>query len=85
MVVLVQRVIRMEWEIFVSISNTPSEGLSKFSMIHLLPSSSLRGGFFVRILSGLGRLPGTGDLPLLDWESERVGGTAAPARSVGFL
>ena len=54
-------------------------------MIHLLPSSSIRGGFLVRILSGLGRLPGTGDLPPLDCESERVGGTAAPARREGFL
>ena len=38
--------------------------LSKFSIIHLLPSSSFRGGFLVRILSGLGFLEGTGDLPL---------------------
>ena len=39
----------------------------------------------MRMLSGLGRLLGTGDLPLLDCESDRVGGTAAPARRKGFL
>ena len=57
-------------------------------MIHLLPSSSLRGGFFVRILSGFGRFPGIGDLPCADsedCESDRVGGAELFARSEGFL
>lgn len=57
-------------------------------MIHLLPSSFLTGGFFVRIFSGLGFLPGAGLFPrfeeMLDWLSLRVG-TVAPARNDGFL
>ena len=58
-------------------------------MIHLLPSSLLLGGFFVRILSGLGFFPGAGLLfreidEALDALSLRVG-TIAPARRDGFL
>lgn len=57
-------------------------------MIHLLPSSFLTGGFLVRMLSGLGFLPGAGLLArnefTLDWLSLRVG-TVAPARKEGFL
>lgn len=85
-VVLEQRDIRMEWEIAARISTTPS-GLSKLSIIHLLPSRSLRGGFLVRKLSGLGFLLGCGDLDRderLLWESERVE-TGALARRDGFL
>ena len=52
-------------------------------MNHLLPTSSLRGGFLVRMLSGLAFVGGGIDLPelllLLRW----TGG--ACARSVGFL
>lgn len=59
------------------------------TMIHLFPSSLLTGGFFVRMLSGLGFFPGAGLFPrviedTLDWLSLRVG-TVAPARSAGFL
>lgn len=56
-------------------------------MIHLFPSSSFRGGFFVRMLSGFGFLPGgAGDFPRpLDvWLSLRVG-TGACALREGFL
>ena len=61
MVVFVQRDTRIEWEIWAEISRMPV-WLSKFSMSHLFPSSSFRGGFFVRMLSGLGFLPGKWDL-----------------------
>jgi len=61
-------------------------------MIHLFPSSSRLGGFFVRRLSGLGFFPGAGlvprALPLpglkLDELSLRCG-TVAPALRLGFL
>lgn len=55
-------------------------------MIHLLPSSLLTGGFFVRMLSGLGFFPGAGLLPRVieSLLSLRVG-TVAPARNDGFL
>ncbi len=58
MVVFVQRDMRIEWLIEASISII-LPGLSKFSISHLLPSSSLRGGFLVLILSGFGFLLGT--------------------------
>lgn len=56
---------------------------------HLFPSSLFTGGFFVRMLSGLGFLPGAGLLArdiedTLEPLSLRVG-TVAPARRVGFL
>ena len=51
-------------------------------MYHLFPSSSVFGGFFVRILSGFGFLPGAVLLELV--LSLRVG-TGAVERSVGFL
>ena len=57
-------------------------------MSHLFPSSSLRGGFFVRMLSGFGFLLGIDDLLCMDvWEDERLGpgGTGAEARREGFL
>lgn len=57
-------------------------------MSHLLPSSSFLGGFFARMLSGLGFVPGMGDrLPREEEESDRTGpaGTAEPARREGFL
>ena len=88
MVVLVHLVMRMDCDICASISTTFSGGPSKFSMIHLLPSSSFRGGFFVRMLSGFGLLPGTGDLPRLErlpCDSDRERGTAELARREGFL
>lgn len=51
-------------------------------MVHLLPSRSILAGFFRRILSGFGFLPGAGLLP-------RAGNsrspTVLPARSDGFL
>jgi hypothetical protein len=61
----------------------------RLTIIHLLPSSFLTGGFLVRMLSGFGFLPGAGLLPrdiedTLDWLSLRVG-TVAPARNDGFL
>ena len=87
MVVFVQRLMRTEWLIEAAIS-TISEGESKYSMIHLLPSRVLRAGFFVRMLSGLGFLPGRGDLLLVEvWEDERTGpeGTAEEARREGFF
>lgn len=87
MVVFVQRLMRMEWLIEAAIS-TISEGESKYSMIHLLPSRVLRAGFLVRMLSGLGFLPGRGDLLLVEvWDDERTGpeGTAEEARKDGFL
>jgi len=52
-------------------------------MIHLLPSSSILGGFLVRMASGLGFLPGAGLLPRREL-SLRVG-MGALARSEGFL
>jgi hypothetical protein len=61
---------------------------SKPTMNHLFPSSSFRGGFFVRMLSGFGFFPGAGLLPRRDdkllWLSLRCG-TVAPARNDGFL
>ncbi len=84
MVVLVQREMRIDW-LMEAVSSTISAGLSKFSMIHLLPSRSLRAGFLVRMLSGLGFLPGSVNLMLPDVERVGVEGTAAPARRDGFL
>jgi hypothetical protein len=57
------------------------------TMIHLLPSNSFRGGFFVRKLSGLGFLPGGAGELLRPIEEELLlrSGTTAPARNVGFL
>ena len=54
-------------------------------MIHLFPSSFFTGGFFVRMLSGLGFFPGAGLLPreieeTLEALSLRVG-TVAPDRN----
>ena len=69
----------------------PSCGESKFSRSHLVPSRTLCGGFLVRMLSGFGRLPGTGDFPRPfgadndELESERVGGTVLDALIEGFL
>ena len=89
-VVLEHLVMSIEWEIEASISIMPSAGLSKFSISHLLPSSSFRGGFLVLMLSGLGFFPGIGDFPRPDaeltlvCESDLVG-TVAPARNEGFL
>ena len=87
MVVFVQREIRIDWLIEAD-SSRDSDGLSKFSTIHLLPSRSLRAGFLLRMLSGFGFFPGSGDLPRLDdWEEERDGadGTADVVRREGFL
>lgn len=85
MVVFVQREMMMELLIEAEIS-TMSVGLSKFSTIHLLPSSSFRAGFLLRILSGLGFLPGRGDLlDVCEDDREGAEGTAAEARREGFL
>jgi hypothetical protein len=59
------------------------------TIIHLLPSSFITGGFFVRMLSGFGFFPGAGLFPrdieeTLEALSLRVG-TVAPARNEGFL
>ena len=61
-------------------------------MNHLLPSSSFLGAFLVRMLSGLGFLPGMGDLPREEEsdavDDERTGPEGTPAfwaRSEGFL
>jgi hypothetical protein len=52
------------------------------TIVHLLPSSSFLGGFFTRMLSGLGFFPGAGLLPLTGLSPS---GTVEPARSEGFL
>lgn len=78
-------VIRIDWLISASIS-TGVEGESKFSMIHLLPSNSFFGGFFVRKLSGLGFLPGgAGECPLVDEVLSLRSGTTEVDRNDGFL
>lgn len=76
MVVLLHREIRIECDIEASISSV-WPGLSKFSTSHLFPSSSLRGGLFVRMLSGLGFFEGR--LPTEFWLEDRLGpeGTVA--------
>lgn len=84
-VVFLQREMRIVWLISASIS-TISVGDSKFSTTQRLPSSSFRGGFLVRMDSGLGFLPGGAGLLLLSelLLSLRVG-TGADARREGFL
>ena len=81
MMLLLQRVMRMDWFCWAETSMI-SSGLSKFSMSHLLPSRSLRGGLRERMLSGLGFLLGAGDLP-----RDKLGrsGAVDPARKLGFL
>lgn len=57
-------------------------------MSHLLPSRSLRGGFLLRMLSGLGFLLGMGDFAREDvCDDDRLGaeGAGADVRRVGFL
>lgn len=56
-------------------------------MIHLLPSNSFLGGFFVRKLSGFGFLPGgAGETPRpVEDELSLRCGTVDPARNEGFL
>jgi hypothetical protein len=51
------------------------------TIIHLLPSNSFLDGFFIRMLSGLGFLPGAGLLPRADGPSE----TVELVRREGFL
>lgn len=82
---------RRRFEVFlieyVSVLLACDEHMSRHTMIHLLPSNSFFGGFFVLKLSGLGFLPGGAGLdplPRLDELSLRCG-TVAPARSDGFL
>ncbi len=60
---------------------------SRHTIIHLFPSSSFRGGFFVRILSGFGFVGGVGLLlrPMLLELSLLCGGTGACVRRDGFL
>lgn len=58
----------------------------KLTTIHLLPSSSFLGGFFVRKLSGFGFLVGPlGDVPLVEDELLLRSGTTAVVRKDGFL
>ena len=60
--------------------------VASLTTIHLVPSSSFLGGFFVRMLSGLGFLPGGAGLLLRsDPELSLRFGTGAPARNDGFL
>jgi hypothetical protein len=61
----------------------------KHTMSHFVPINSFFGGFFVRMLSGLGFLPGgTGLLALVELTLPVLSfllGTGAVARKEGFL
>lgn len=62
--------------------------VARLTTIHLLPSSSFLGGFFVRRLSGFGFFPGGAPGELLRPIEEELllrSGTTAPALKVGFL
>lgn len=54
-------------------------------MIHLLPSNSILGGFFVLKLSGFAFFGGAGDTPRVDDELSLRVGTVDVVRSEGFL
>lgn len=60
--------------------NLSPDARAMLTITHLLPSSSIFGGFFVRMLSGLGFLPGAGLFPRTAESPE-----PAAALSEGFL